>query len=320
MIDVSIVIVCMNRPDNLRTCLSSIKKYTSVSFETFVVAYLFSEENLRIVKEEYPWVKIVESNEIRGFSENNNLALRQAAGRYCFILNDDTELRMPVIDRLVETIENLPEKVAIVSPNILKADGSVQFCGRPRQTWKTVVLKELFRVNVNKNSPYINKQGLFKTYNILGAAFLIKKEVFQADGWFDERYFFCPEDIALSTHLNEKGYECWVNSDINIIHFEGMSGKGASPIRMATLPAHRRGSLIFYSRGKWTIWLIMTIAFLIKDFMLLLVCGYKVCVKRKEIANLIFFHSQLNLLQIAFTMRTPKDIFIKYYKKAQKFV
>lgn len=51
-------------------------------------------------------MKFVESNEIRGFSENNNLALRQAKGKYCFVQNDDTELKMPCIDKLVETIEN----------------------------------------------------------------------------------------------------------------------------------------------------------------------------------------------------------------------
>ena len=98
MIDVSIVIVCMNNLKNLYPCLESIKKYTMVSYECFVVAYLFTKENLEKVKTDFPWVEFVESNEIRGFSENNNLALRQAKGKYCFVVNDDTEMKMPVID------------------------------------------------------------------------------------------------------------------------------------------------------------------------------------------------------------------------------
>lgn len=63
-----------------------------MSYECFVVAYLFSKENLEKVKHDFPWVKFIENNEIRGFSENNNLALRQAKGKYCFVQNDDTEL------------------------------------------------------------------------------------------------------------------------------------------------------------------------------------------------------------------------------------
>ena len=88
---VSIVIVNMNKPDVLRTCLDSIIRHThSVSYETFVVAYLYSKKNLIEMQTDYPWVRWIESNSIRGFSENNNLALRQATGDYCFIVNDDT--------------------------------------------------------------------------------------------------------------------------------------------------------------------------------------------------------------------------------------
>lgn len=57
-----------------------------MSYETLVVAYLFSKENLEKVKHDFPWVTFIESNEIRGFSENNNLALRQAKGKFCFVL------------------------------------------------------------------------------------------------------------------------------------------------------------------------------------------------------------------------------------------
>lgn len=320
MVDVSIIVVCMNKPENLRICLESIKEYTRVSYEVLVVLYLFSKENKESILSEFPWVTFIESNEIRGFSENNNMALRKARGKYCFVVNDDTEMRMPVIDGLVESIEHLPKNVAVISPTILKADGTVQFCGRPKQTWKTVVIKDLFRINVNKFSPYINKSGLFKSYNILGAAFLIKTDVFKAAGWFDETYFFCPEDVALSTLLNEKGYECWVNNDIVITHFEGMSGKGSSPIRMATRPAHRRGSLIFYSKGKWPIWVFMSFVYLIVDILLLVIYLYKVYVKRQNGASLISLHSEVHLLQIAFTKKKPKEIFIKYYNKAMNFM
>ena len=133
MIDVSIVIVCMNNLDNLYPCLDSIKTQTQkVSYETFVVAYLFSEDKILKLKTDYPWVIIIESNEIRGFSENNNLALRLAKGKYCFVLNDDTYHRESVIDELFDELNNLPEQIAILSPIILNVDGSVQYCGRPK--------------------------------------------------------------------------------------------------------------------------------------------------------------------------------------------
>lgn len=63
MIDVAIVIVCMNNLKNLYPCLESIRKYTSVTYETLVVAYLFTPDNLRKAKEDFPWVTFIESNE-----------------------------------------------------------------------------------------------------------------------------------------------------------------------------------------------------------------------------------------------------------------
>ena len=113
---VSVVTVCMNRPDNLYPCLLSIRKHCRVSHEVFVVAYRFSEENLTRAKADFPEVKFIESNEVRGFSENNNLALRQVRGRFCFVLNDDTELRSDVPGRLAEDFSRLPDNAAIVTP------------------------------------------------------------------------------------------------------------------------------------------------------------------------------------------------------------
>ena len=79
MFDVSIIIVCMNRPDNLYPCLESIRRTTvRVSYEVLVVAYMYDPAGLAKAREDFPWVRFIESNEIRGFSENNNLALKQA--------------------------------------------------------------------------------------------------------------------------------------------------------------------------------------------------------------------------------------------------
>lgn len=56
MAKAAIVIVCMNNLKNLFPCLDSIKQQTTISYEVWVVAYLFSKENLTLLKEKYPWV------------------------------------------------------------------------------------------------------------------------------------------------------------------------------------------------------------------------------------------------------------------------
>ena len=302
MIDVSIVIVCMNNLKNLYPCLDSIRKYTKqVNYETFVVAYLFSKENLERVKVDYPWVIFIESNEIRGFAENNNIALRQAKGKYCFVLNDDTFHYQHVIDNLVVTLNSLPDEVAIISPKILNKDGSLQRCGRPKYDLWTCTL---YGKKVNQN-------GIFETYNISGSCFLIKKDVFFKFGWFDERYFFCPEDIALSTILNENGYKCYVNSDIEMIH---ACGGTWSKIIRATKPASTKGSQFFFGRGKWYrefyYSLLMFIELIFRCCFWIIMCIMKTDEHKRTMLN-----ANRNAIVALFSKETPKQLFIRYYNE-----
>lgn len=318
-LDVSIVIVCMNNLKNLYPCLESIKKYTTVSYETLVVAYLFSKENLEKVKKDFPWVTFIESNEIRGFSENNNLALRQAKGKYCFVLNDDTEMKMDVIGRLVDTIKSLPSQVAIVSPKILLGKNNVPMTGKPILNLYTFILENLgWGDYIWENSPYTNREGVFQTYNISGAAFLIKKDLFSELGWFDEKYFFCPEDIALSTLANKKGYQVFCNTEAEIYHYSG--GTWSTTIA-ATKPASIKGAYHFYCENN-----IFKKAFFIVFVSVLhfaRMCYWHSIGKKKGAEKArIMARANWNAVKALMSSKTPREIFIKFYLelKSQKTV
>ena len=195
---VSVVIVCMDRPDLLYPCLEGIRTYTEATHEVWVVAYRFSADNLARLKNDWPDVSVLESRELRGFSENNNLALRQVTGEYCFIVNDDTCMRMPVIDRLLADFDRLPADAAIVSPKIVFPDGRVQTNGRAPWTAWRYVKHYLHQVDEAVTTPWSMQEGLFRTWTVNGACFLIKTDVFREAGWFDETYTFTPEDMVVS--------------------------------------------------------------------------------------------------------------------------
>ena len=308
---VSIVIVCMDRMDLLRPCLDSIRKHTSVPYETFVVAYMFSDGNLSALKAEYPWVTVVESQELRGFAENNNLALEQVRGEYTFIVNDDTYIDSPVIDSLVADFGKLPSNAAVVSPNILFPDGRVQTCGRRKMNMWTYMVHYLHRFNETKKTSLTMQEGLFKTYNLNGAAFLAKTEAFSRMGWFDERYTFTPEDIALGTLFNEMGYGVYADSEVKLYH---IANSTASRMEAAIKPTRVRGALIFYSRGFWLryaflgiyVWLVEAcrgIKYLFKD------CSDPYS------RNAIMAATARNVRHSIFTGKTTKEIFTKYYNE-----
>lgn len=316
---VSIVIVCMNRTDNLYPCLTSLHENTHVEHRTFVVAYLFDKAALAKAREDFPWVTFIESDEIRGFSENNNLALRQVNTPWTFVLNDDTEIHTDTIDRLINDFASLPEDAAIVSPKLLNADGSLQLCGRPVYPAYRYALQQfhLYKEPID-NEPSGNDGALFRSWNITGAAFMIKTEVFRKLGWFDERYFFTPEDIALGTLACHEGYSLWVDPRAEVVHKWRTT---ASRMMGATRPAAVRGSLIFFSEWKnpghrgclaSLRYVALATAVFMAEASKLAKASVKYLFTRKDsdrLARDTFHH----ITKSIFTTKTPKEIFTEYY-------
>ena len=295
---VSIIIVCMNRPDNLRPCLRSIKEHTTAECEIFVVAYRFSPDNLSAMRDEFPYVRFLVNDSLSGFSENNNLALRQASGDFCFILNDDTELAGPAIDRLLEDFSRLPGDAAIVSPKLLNADGSLQLCGRPDYPAFNYVLQQWHLYK----EPVDNGSGLFRTFNISGAAFLIRTDIFRELGWFDETYYFTPEDIALSTLARQRGYSVWCDSEAHVVHKWRTT---ASRIAPAIRPCAVRGSLIFFSGGSRFRYLLLGLGVWTAE----MGKRIKAALLGRKAELLTYRH----ITRSIFTSKTPKEIFIRYF-------
>ena len=313
--DVSIVIVCMNNYGQLKDCLESIRQYTrEVSYEVLLVAYFFSEGNLQKLRREYPWVTIIISDEIRGFSANNNLALNVAKGRWCFVLNDDTYIRMPVVDELVKRADS-DGNITVLTPQILLPSGKIQYKGMTPIDWKAWlgILFKLRKDNVDPQEKWIRENGFFQTYNILGAAFLIKTDVFRMVGFLDERYFYGPEDRALSTLLNKKGYKCYVDSDIKLYHLGGGTAGKKSRTACATRPANRKG---------WIIYLDENNTFL-HYFLCLMVWINSACwsmgwlVKRMlgDKYAMISFQANVNVCKTIFNNQTTIETFKKFYKR-----
>ena len=305
---VSIVIVCMNRLANLERCLPSIEKYTTIPHRIYVVAYLFSDENLGKLRLGYPYVQIIESNEIRGFAENNNLALTKVTTPYTFVLNDDTEFTEPVLDNLLHSLEESKD-ATVMSPVLYRGDGSVQFHGRRKSTFPTFLLHQM-GIRIPFPSKYENKSGIYKTYNISGAAFLIYTDIFKKVGFFDEKFFFCPEDIALSTLLNKKGFHCYVDSSVKIIHYEGISSH-KTELFYATTSAAYLGVSYYYGTNT------------IRRSIILMLWMFKVMVFeiRKafhcttHVTDYLYIYKQVLMSYIRKV--TPKVLFIEEYNKVK---
>jgi len=122
--DVSVVIVNYNVCRYLEQALDSVyRAATGLRVEVFVVDNDSVDGSVEMVRERFPQVNLIVNDSNLGFSKANNVAIREAKGRYLFILNPDTIVQEDTLHTLVRFMDEHPDAGA-AGCRILNPDGT----------------------------------------------------------------------------------------------------------------------------------------------------------------------------------------------------
>lgn len=112
--DVSVIIVNYNTKELVKNCLTSVFVHTSgINFEVIVSDNGSSDGSVKMIKESFPQVVLVENGMNIGFGAANNRGLQVAKGKYIFYLNSDTVLLNNAIKIFFDYWENATNKDCI---------------------------------------------------------------------------------------------------------------------------------------------------------------------------------------------------------------
>ena len=217
------------------------KNILSVSYEIIVVDNASRENEADKIRELYPSVTSIRSNENLGFSGGNNLGIEAAKGKFLFFINNDTYIESDDIIYLIECLENQPQ-IGAVSPKIRFAfpPQNIQFAGFTPLTPIT-----LRNEGIGFGCP---DDGTFDTPHptpyLHGAAMLVKRKVINKIGRMPEIFFLYYEEIDWSTRMTRAGYELWYEPRCTIFHKESQSTGQLSKLRTYYLTRNR----LFYAR------------------------------------------------------------------------
>lgn len=105
----------------LRRCLGSLKRqtYPADRFEVILVDNASPDDSLKMVREEFPWVRVIPNSRNVGFAEGNNIGIRAARGEYLAFLNNDAEASPQWLSALVRAAESDPRVAACTSKILL---------------------------------------------------------------------------------------------------------------------------------------------------------------------------------------------------------
>ncbi|QFG01088.1 glycosyltransferase [Psychrobacillus glaciei] len=215
---VSIVIPVYNQWDYTYSCLKSILTNTDqVSYEIIIADDMSTDETTRI-SEYVENIKVVRDGENRGFLLNCNNATKYAEGKFILFLNNDTQVQEGWLDSLVELIES-DSQIGMVGSKLVYPDGRLQEAGG-------IIWNDASGWNFGRlDDPAKSEYNYVKEVDyISGAAIMIKKELWEDIGGFDERYVPAYyEDTDLAFEVRKHGYKVMYQPKSVVVHFEGIS-------------------------------------------------------------------------------------------------
>jgi GT2 family glycosyltransferase len=226
----SIIIVNWNVKDLLRKNLQSIFKLTDgLEFEVIVVDNASKDGSVQTVASEFPKVNLIASNENLGFAKANNLGLEQARGKYVLFMNPDMELVENSFKILVDWF-NANSNIDLGTCQLVYPDRARQnnIKNNPGLCDQLLILLKLHHLiqpkclqrYLAKDFDYTKEQ---QVKQIMGAFILVKNEVIQDLGGWDEDYFLWWEDLDLCKRAQTKGYQIWYTPQTKVIHHEAKS-------------------------------------------------------------------------------------------------
>ena len=264
MIDLSICITSLNASDYLRDCLHSISEQASylhwvganqndpgvvddaeqaanagLNIELIIVDNGSTDDTISMLQAEFPAVKLIQNSQNEGFAKPSNQALRLSQGQYLLVLNPDTIVLPGALNKLVQYMMEHPE-VGICGPKVLNRDGTLQKAckrgvSRPWAAFSYFTgLSSLFphsKLFGGYLLNYLDEDQVHEVDGISGSCMLIRRQVIQQIGYFDERFFAYQEDADFCFQAQKAGWKVIYLPTAQVIHFGGQGGSRVQPYR-----------------------------------------------------------------------------------------
>lgn len=213
---VYIIILNWNSYNDTMECIDSIRKSSYQNYELLIVDNSSTDNSYAILKRQFSNIKIIKNKINSGYAGGNNRGIKYAINKkaeYIFIINPDSIISETCINELVNKMSE-DNSIGMASPKIYYYDKSniIWYAG------SNIDWKRGLTPHIGCNEKDLGQYDL-NTYTdrVSGCAVMIKAEILNRTGLFDERYFLYFEETDLSLRFRHYGYKmayvatakCW---------------------------------------------------------------------------------------------------------------
>jgi GT2 family glycosyltransferase len=222
-------------PDCLRTLQEDLE---GISHEIIVVDNGSTDGSAEFVTKECPSVRLIRHSANLGFAKAVNAGMRASSGKYVLLLNQDIRIRRGATGSLLARIES-DRSIGVIGPKFVGFDGKTQQSARAfpsmRHVWyDALLLSRLFRKHREFGAwrmGWFDHEHELEVDQPMGAALLMRREVIDKLGEFDELFPIFFNDVDYCRRVKEAGYKLLYYPDAVIEHYVGGSTR-KHPVRM----------------------------------------------------------------------------------------
>ena len=228
----SVIIVSFNTRAMTLDCLRSLyADIDGLNAEVWLVDNGSTDQTVSAVTEAFPAVRVIANEENLGFGAANNQAMNRSCGKFLLLLNSDAFPLAGAISKLIAYLD-ANSVTGAVGPRLLNADGSLQ-----RSCWRFPSPMQAWRENLGIASLLPNHPIFGDYYRwghdserqvdfVIGACLLVRREVYEKVGGFDERFFMYAEECDWQRRMADEGWKVAFVPQAEVTHLGGASGAG----------------------------------------------------------------------------------------------
>jgi GT2 family glycosyltransferase len=231
-LDLSVILLTRNTCQQTREAIQSVLSSSGAnSKEIHVVDNGSTDDTSQVLPAAFPEIlyKIMERN--IGFARGVNLAAREARGDYFLLLNSDARLAPDALGLAVEWMR-ANSSCGVAGAQLLHADGKKQNSIANFPSLATELLnKFLLRTIWPKRFPGKEQEygEPMEVESVIGAFFLVRREVWEKLRGMDERFFFFLEETDFCLRARQAGFATVHLPQVRVWHGQGQTAKQDLP-------------------------------------------------------------------------------------------
>ena len=246
-VELSYCVVNTNGRELLLACLDSVRRThpAGVAHEVLVLDNASTDGAAAAVRKRHPDARVFALERRTGKAENDSLLLQQARGRFCLLLNEDSELRPGAVAALLEALRAEP-RAAAAGARLLTSDGRATACAWRLPDVRWAVAAAVFaqeRVAVESRGRRVREVGWVQS-----SAMLVRRSAAEEVDWLDPDFFVYSDETDFCKRLRDAGWSILFVPAAEAVHHNQLSTDEAA-MRRRIVEFHRNRDLYFRKHG-----------------------------------------------------------------------